>query len=78
LNVFRSYSGLESGVERGKEVLLGNMGYACPHHPLDLLAVCCLEWAETPNIERLKNVRRVGRHIEGDDVVLLIVELEVG
>jgi hypothetical protein len=78
LNVFRSYSGLESGVERGKEVLLGNVGYTCPHHPLDLLAVYRLEWAETPNIERLKNIRRVGRYIEGNNIVLLIVELEVG
>jgi hypothetical protein len=68
---------LESGVERGKEVLLGNVDYTCLYHPLDLLAVYCLKWAETPNIERLKNIRRVGRHIEGNDIVLLIVELEV-
>jgi hypothetical protein len=69
---------LESSVERGKEVLLSNVGYTCPYHPLDLLAVYRLKWAETPNIERLKNIRRVGRYTEGNNVVLLTVELEVG
>ena len=53
------------------------MGYARPHHPLDLLAICRLERAEAPNIEWLEDVRRVGRHTERDDIVLLAVELEV-
>ena len=72
------YSGLESRVERRKEVLLSDVGYACPHHPLDLSAICRLERAETSNIERLEDVRRVRRHAERNDVVLLAVELEVG
>jgi hypothetical protein len=69
---------LESSVERGKEVLLSDIGYTCLYYPLDLLAIYRLEWAKTPNIERLKNIRRVGRYIEGDNIVLLIIELEVG
>jgi hypothetical protein len=54
------------------------VGYTCPYYPLDLLAICPLEWAKTSNIERLEDVRRVGRYIERDNVVLLIVELKVG
>ena len=54
------------------------MGYACSHHPLDLLAVCRLERAETSNIKWLEDVRRVRRHAERDDVILFAVELEVG
>ncbi len=69
---------MESCVERRKEVLFSDIYNACLHYPLDLLAVCCLERAETSNIERLEDVRRVGRYVEGDDVVILVVELEVG
>ena len=69
---------MESGVERGKEVLLGDVGYTCPYQPLDLLAICRLERAKTPNIEQLKDIRRVGRYIEYNNIVLLIVELKVG
>ena len=53
------------------------MGYTRPHHLLDLLAICRLERAKAPNIEWLEDVRRVGRHAERDDVVLLAVELKV-
>lgn len=69
---------MESSIERGKEVLLSDVGITCPHQPLDLLAICRLERAKTSNIERLENVRQVGRHAERNDVVLLAVELEVG
>ena len=38
-------------IERRKEVLLGDIGYTCPYHPLDLLTIYRLERAEAPNIE---------------------------
>ena len=78
MNVFRRYSGLESRIERRKKVLLSDIGYTCSHHPLDLLAIYYLKRAETSNIKWLKDVRRVRRHIERDNVILFIVELEVG
>ncbi len=77
MNVFKRYSGLESRIERGKKVLLSNIGYACSHHPLDLLAVCCLKQAEISNIKWLEDIRRVKRYIERNDVILFVVELEV-
>ena len=43
---------------------------------LNLLAVYLLYDAEIPNIERLGNMRRVRREIEGDNVVLLVVCLK--
>ncbi len=68
---------MESYIERRKEVLLSNIYNACLHHPLDLLAICCLKQAETSNIEQLEDIRQVGRHTEGNNVVILVVELEV-
>ena len=56
-NVVARHCRLVRCEDRGKEVLLGDVGYACPHHPLDLLAVGRLERAETANIEWLEDVR---------------------
>ena len=78
MNVFRRYSGLESYIERGKKVLLSDIGYACLYYPLDLLAIYCLKQAKTSNIKWLEDIRRVRRYIERDNVILFIVELEVG
>ena len=77
LNVFRRYSGLESRVERRKKVLFSDIGYACSHYPLDLLTICCLKRAKTSNIKWLEDIRRVRRHIERNNVILFVVELEV-
>jgi hypothetical protein len=69
---------LESGVKRRKEVLFGDVGYVCLYYLFDLFAVCRFERVEISNIERLEDVRRVGRYIKGDDVVVFVVEFEVG
>ena len=69
---------MESGIKHGKEILFGDVGYVCLHHPFDLFAVCCFERVETSNIERLEDVRRVGRHAKDDDIVVFAIELEVG
>jgi hypothetical protein len=37
-----------------KEVFLGSVDHACPYYLLDLLAICCFELAETPNISWLE------------------------
>ena len=43
---------------------------------LDLATVRLLQWPKIANIEWLKVVRRMRRHVECDDVVLPVVELE--
>ncbi len=68
---------MESYIERRKEVLLSDVYNACLYYPLDLLAIYCLKQAKTSNIEQLEDVRQVGRYIEGNNVVILVVELEV-
>jgi hypothetical protein len=57
--------------KRVEEVFLRDVGDLHPHHPLDLLAVQGLERAEAPNIERLEEVGRMGRHAERNNVVSL-------
>jgi hypothetical protein len=55
--------------KRVEEVLLRDVGDLHPHHLLNLLAVQDLERAEAPNIERLEEVGRMGRHAERNNVV---------
>ena len=54
------------------------MNYTYPYHLFDLFAVYRLERAKTFNIERLEDIKQMGRHIEGDDIVVFAIELEVG
>ena len=63
---------MESYVECGKEVLFGDVVDACPHHPLDLLAVCRRKRAEISNIKRLEDVRQVGRYTDLHFSLLLL------
>ncbi len=56
-NVVARHRCLVSCEKRGKEVLLGNVSYTRPYHPLNLLAVRRFKRAETPNIEWLEDVR---------------------
>lgn len=64
--------------KRRKEILLSDVCDIGPHQCLNLLPIRCLAQAETTNIERLEEVRGMGRHTKRNNVVLLAVELKVG
>ena len=49
-----------------------------PHQVLNLATVRLLQRSKVANIEWLEEVRRMRRHAERDDVVLLAMELEFG
>ena len=49
-----------------------------PHQVLNLATVRLLQRPKAANIEWLEEVRRMRGHIERDDVVLLVIELEFG
>jgi hypothetical protein len=49
-----------------------------PYQVLDLATVRLLQRPKAANIEWLKEVRRMRRHAERDDIMLLAVELEFG
>ncbi len=44
----------------------------------NLATICLLQRPKAANIEWLKEVGRIRRHIERDNVVLLVIELEFG
>ena len=69
--------GVECPDKRVEEVLLRDVGDLHPHHLLDLLAVRSLERTKTPNIKRLEEVRRMGRHAKRNNVVGLAEIFEV-
>ncbi len=48
------------------------------HQVLNLATICLLQRLKAANIEWLKEVGRMWRYIERDDVVLLAIELEFG
>ena len=75
--VVRRDRGVECLDKRVEEVLLRDVGDLHPHHLLNLLAVRDLERAEAPNIERLEEVGRMGRHAECNNVVGLAKILKV-
>src|ERR1700753_732454 len=78
LNVSRCHTDLKGGQKRGKEVLLINIGGARPDLLLNLTTVRSFQRGKTTNIERLEDMRRVCRYIEGDDIGILAVQLEIG
>jgi len=47
------------------------------HQVLNLATIRLLQWPKAANIEWLEVVRRMWRHAERDDVVLLAVELKL-
>jgi hypothetical protein len=53
------------------------MGNLHPYHLLDLLAVRRFKGAKTPNIEWLKEMRRVRRHTKRNNPILLAVVLKI-
>ena len=64
-------------MEGVEELDLGDMGNTDPNQILDLSAIRHFQRPKTAYIERLEPMRRVGRHIKGNDVVVLAVLLEV-
>ena len=63
--------------ESWKELKLCNMVDSTSHHMLYLVAVRLLERSKAANIKWLEEVRGLWRHAEGDDIVLLAIELEL-
>ncbi len=49
-----------------------------PHQIFNLATIRLLQQPKVANIEWLEEVRRIRRHIEYDNVVLLAIELEFG
>jgi hypothetical protein len=58
------------GKECRKEFFLRDMVNAKPHLILDLRAIYLLQGTKTAYIQRLKNVRCMGRHTQSQNVVL--------
>ena len=48
------------------------------HQVLDLATVRLLQRPKAANIEWLEEVRRMRRHVECDNIILLAIELEFG
>ena len=47
-----------------------------PHESLDLATVRLLKWSKTSNIKRLKKMRRMSRHAESQNIVVLAMGLK--
>jgi len=65
-------------VERYEELDLGDVVDASLDEELKFLTVRPLQYVETADIERLGEVRGMGRETEGDDGVVLAELLELG
>ena len=69
--------GGKEGLAKGAEELeLADVVEMRTYQVLNLATVRPLQWPKAANIEWLEEVRRMRRHAERDDVVLLAVELE--
>ncbi|KAJ0151444.1 hypothetical protein HZ326_6046 [Fusarium oxysporum f. sp. albedinis] len=76
-DIFFCHSGLKCGIKSRKELGFGNMVYGASDQTLDFSVICLLEHGKAPDIKRLKQMRRMRRHIKRDDLVLLTISLEV-
>ena len=47
-----------------------------PHESLDLATVRLLKWSKTSNIKRLKKIRRMSRHAESQNIIVLAMGLK--
>ena len=74
---FSVIEALKASKNAAKKSSFSNVGNLHPHHFLNLPSVRGLKRAKTPNIKRLEEMRRVRRHTERDNVVLLAVVLKV-
>ena len=57
-------------MECRKEFFLSDMVDAKPHFVLDLRTVRLLQRAETADVQRLKDVRRIRRHTQRENAAL--------
>jgi hypothetical protein len=53
------------------------MGYGASDQMFGFSTISLLEHPKAPNIKRLKQMRRMGRHTQCDDLVLLAISLKV-
>ena len=66
------------GGEGDEELGLGDVVDVSPDKGLELLAVRPFQDAKTTDIERLGDMRGMGRETEGNNILLLAVFLELG
>jgi hypothetical protein len=65
-----------SGIKGRKELGLRNVGYRASDQMLYFSAISLLKQAKAPDIERLKQMRRMRRHTKRDDLVFLAIPLK--
>ena len=70
--------GEEGRAKAAEELELAHVVDMHPHQVLNLATVRLLQRPKAANIKWLEEVRRMRRHAECDDVVLLAIELEFG
>ena len=71
--------GGKEGLAKGAEELeLAHVVDIHAYQVLNLVTIRPLQWPKAANIEWLEEVRRMRRHTERDDVVLLAMKLEFG
>ena len=46
------------------------------HKSLDLATVRLLKWSKTSNIKRLKKIRRMSRHVESQNIIVLAMSFK--
>ena len=78
LDIPLSNRGEEGRAKAAKELELTHVVNIHLYQVFNLATVRLLQRPKAANIEWLKEVRRMQRHIECDDVVLLAMELEFG
>jgi hypothetical protein len=76
LNVLGRDCLLKCRGKRREEVFLRNVCGAGLYLKLDLFSVRLFKRTKAPDIERLKDVRRMSRHTECNDVIVLAILLE--
>jgi hypothetical protein len=77
-NIFLGESPAEGGLEREKELGLGDVRNPGLDEERDFGTIHCLQDTVTADIERLGKVRRMGRKIECYDVILLAIVVKFG
>ena len=76
LDIPLCHRGKEGLAEAIEELELADVVDMHPHQVLNLATVRLLQRPKATNIQRLEEVGRMRRHIEYNNVVLLVIELE--
>ena len=61
-----------------KKLRLRNVGYRASYQMLYFSTICLFEHTKTPDVKKLKQMRRMRWHTERDNVALLAIHLKVG